>query len=326
MTAVIEVNDLHVTFASGAPVLRDVNFAVESGETLAIVGESGSGKSTLARTLLGLTRGRCRIRGEVRFDGLDLVGLDDASLNRLRGNQLSIVFQDALAALNPVMRVDQHLVEVMRVHGNRAGRDELRARSIELLDQVGIAEPARRLRSYPHELSGGMRQRVLIALALANRPRLVIADEPTTSLDVSVQAQVLGELAKATEGVGCALVLVTHDLGVVAEMADRVAVMYAGRIVELAPVEQLFDAPRHPYTAALLAARPALGEERGELLPITGAPPRLDQLPAGCPFAPRCTNPERSDRCVVEQPQPRHLGADRFECHHPLENAVGAAL
>jgi peptide/nickel transport system ATP-binding protein len=256
---------------------------------LAIVGESGSGKTVTALTTTGLTLGpRTEVSGRVVFEGEELLGAPAERLRRLRGDAIGVVYQDPLAALHPLFRIGRQLSEAVRSHRDVA-RAVARTRALELLELVGLPDPARRIDAYPHELSGGMRQRVMIAMALANEPRLLIADEPTTALDVTVQAQLLGLIRRLRAELGMALVIVTHDLGVVAQTAEAVAVMYAGRIVEHAPVRALFDAPEHPYTWGLLRSRPRLDAPRGErLVPIEGRPPSLLARPSGCAFHPRC--------------------------------------
>jgi len=309
--SLLEVEELEVAFPARGGRVRAVNglsFTVEQGETLAIVGESGSGKSVAQLALLGLLPPSALVRAKrIAFDGRPL----DA--RKLRGRELAIVFQDPLSALHPLLTIGEQLCEVLEEH-ERLARAEARARAAAALAEVGIPAPAERLDAYPHELSGGMRQRVLIAMALLCRPRLVFADEPTTALDVTVQAQVLELLAELRRKRGLALVLVTHSMGVVASVADRVLVMYAGSVCECAPLEQLFDSPQHPYTRALLSSVPDLARPRGApLAPIPGQPPDPRALPEGCAFAPRC--PRASPRCLSERPlfDPRTNAA----CHHP---------
>jgi peptide/nickel transport system ATP-binding protein len=272
-----------------AAAVTDVSFHVDAGETLCLVGESGSGKSVTALSILRLVQPPGRIAGgRVVFKGRDLLGLDERAMQQVRGAGIALVFQEPMTALNPVFTIGNQIEETLAVHGlarGRAGRD----RAVELLDAVSIPDPSRRVRDYPHQLSGGLRQRALIALALACNPSLVIADEPTTALDVTIQAQILDLLRDLKRRFGLGLLLITHDLGVVAEMADRVAVMYAGRIVEQAPARMLFRDPRHPYTRGLLASIPS-GAAGSELHAIPGTVPPLGHLPAGCAFAPRCSH------------------------------------
>ena len=292
MTPLLEVDDLRVSFDTEDGTVRAVDgisYSLEVGRTLGIVGESGSGKSVEALTIMGLTRGRrTAIEGSVRLSGNDLVAADDDALRKVRGNEVAMIFQDPLSSLHPYFRVGKQIVEAIQAHRDvsaAAARD----RTIELLGLVGIPDPARRVDDFPHEFSGGMRQRAMIAMALANEPRLLIADEPTTALDVTVQAQILELMGRLQRELGMAIVIISHDLGVVAQMADEIAVMYAGRIVERAPAEAIFTAPRHPYTWGLLRSIPRLDDPRGaELVPISGRPPSLIHRPSGCAFHPRC--------------------------------------
>jgi peptide/nickel transport system ATP-binding protein len=288
----LSVRDLTVHFDTPDGVVRAVDgisYDVMPGGALGIVGESGSGKSVSALTVMGLTRSpRARISGQVLFEGRDLLAASDDELRRIRGNDIAMIFQDPLSALHPLYRVGAQLVEAIRAHGD-VSRQAARARAIELLDLVEIPDPAVRVDSDPHELSGGMRQRAMIAMALANDPRLLIADEPTTALDVTVQEQILALIRRLQDELDTAVVMITHDLGVIAETVDDVAVMYAGRIVERAGVEAIFDAPEHPYTWGLLRSIPRLDVPReAELIPIPGRPPSLINPPGGCSFHPRC--------------------------------------
>jgi peptide/nickel transport system ATP-binding protein len=288
----LEVVDLRVHFDTPDGVVKavdGVSYSVEPGRTLGIVGESGCGKSVSSLTVMGLTRGRgARISGQVLFDGWDLLAASDSELRRARGEDLAMVFQDPLSSLHPLYRVGAQIVEAIRAHRTASKRDA-RARAIELLELVGIPDAGQRVDAYPHELSGGMRQRAMIAMALANEPRLLIADEPTSALDVTVQAQILQLIRRLQHELGMAVVMITHDLGVIAESADDVAVMYAGRIVERADVQTLFAAPEHPYTWGLLESTPRLDLARdAPLVAIPGRPPSLIDVPSGCPFHPRC--------------------------------------
>ncbi len=288
----LEIEDLRVEFATedgGVHAVDGVSYRVERGRTLGIVGESGSGKSVAAGTILGLTRAAsATISGRILFEGRDLVALPAAEMRRIRGNDIAMIFQDPLSSLHPFYRVGAQLGEAIRVHRD-VSRSAARQRVLELLELVGIPDPPRRVDAYPHELSGGTRQRAMIAMALANEPKLLIADEPTTALDVTVQAQILNLMEGLQRELGMAIILITHDLGVVAEMADDIAVMYAGRIVEIAPTAALFAAPQHPYTWGLLKSIPSLERDPGELLiPIPGRPPSLISPPSGCHFHPRC--------------------------------------
>jgi oligopeptide/dipeptide ABC transporter ATP-binding protein len=289
------------------PAVDDVSLHVRPGETVGLVGESGCGKSMTAWSILRLVQPPGRIAGgEVFFEGVDLLGLPERQMRGLRGSRLALVPQEPSSSLNPVFTVGDQLAEAMLVHG--ATRRDARDRAVELLRAVKVPNPERRVRDYPHQLSGGLQQRVLIAMALACRPSLVVADEPTTALDATVQAQTLDLLREMRAAHRLSLLLITHDLGVLAAMADRVAVMYAGRIVEQAPVSELFRSPAHPYTRALLAALPRAGG-RGRLRAIEGSVPRLDALPPGCAFAPRC--PDRLPACTAAPPLVTGLGPDR---------------
>jgi peptide/nickel transport system ATP-binding protein len=290
--ALLEIDDLRVSFGTADGVVqavRGVSLEVAPGGSLGVVGESGSGKSVSMLSVLGLTRGRTtEIAGAIRFEGNDLAVASDAELRRIRGGEIGMIFQDPLSSLHPFYRVGRQLVEAIRVH-QRMSKAAARDRAIELLALVGIPEPRRRVDAYPHEFSGGMRQRAMIAMALSNDPKLLIADEPTTALDVTVQAQILALIARLREELGMAVVLITHDLGVVAQVADEIAVMYAGEIVERGPKETIFAAPEHPYTWGLLRSIPRLDRPRGEqLVPISGRPPSLISPPVGCGFSPRC--------------------------------------
>jgi peptide/nickel transport system ATP-binding protein len=296
----LSVRDLRVAFVTEAgrvQAVDAVSFDLAAGEVLAIVGESGAGKSVAAQTILGLTRGRnARIEGSVRLGGRELLEADDATLREVRGERVAMVFQDPMTSFNPVYRVGDQIVEAIRAHRPRTSRAEARERAAELLDSVGIPAAAKRVDDYPHQFSGGMRQRAMIAMALALEPEVLIADEPTTALDVTVQAQILRLLERLNEERGLATILITHDLGVVAEIADRVLVMYAGRVVEEGSLDEIFYDPQHPYTWGLLNSLIHLDRERRERLPqIEGSPPSLLGLPAGCPFRPRC--PHEFDRC-----------------------------
>lgn len=280
--------------------LNGVDLSIETGETLALVGESGCGKSLTALSLLRLVPDPGKIvGGEIRFDGRDLLRMPIEEMRRVRGNRIGMVFQEPMTSLNPVLRVGEQVAEVLRLHQGQ-DRAHAAAEAVNLLGQVGLPAPGDRARDYPHQLSGGMRQRVMIAMALACNPQLLIADEPTTALDVTIQAQIMELLAKSKAARGMATLLITHDLGVVAQHADRVAIMYAGRIMESAPVLELFANPRHPYTRGLLACVPKLGEKRRRLTPIEGTIPAPGQIPEGCPFFERC--PEALTRCRSELP------------------------
>ncbi|WP_030264686.1 ABC transporter ATP-binding protein [Streptomyces sp. NRRL B-24484] len=309
--ALLTVRDLTVDFGP-APAVRGVDLDLHRGETLGIVGESGSGKSVTALAVLGLLPGTARVGGSVRLDGRELVGLPARELAAVRGRRIAMVFQDPLSAFTPVYRIGDQIAEAVRIHQD-VDRATARKRAADLLDLVGIPAPGRALDSFPHEFSGGMRQRAMIAMAIANDPDVLLADEPTTALDVTIQAQVLDVLRTAQRETGAALVLVSHDLGVIAGSADRVAVMYAGRIAETAPVDELFAAPRHPYTLGLIGAVPRLDGRGGPLVPIPGRPPAPGELGRGCPFAPRC--PLAEDRCRTAEPALTGLTHDAATGH-----------
>jgi len=291
------------------PAVDGVSLSVARGKTLGIVGESGCGKSMLSLSVMRLVPQPGRIAaGQVVFDGQDVLGLDAAALRGLRGNRIAMIFQEPMTSLNPVFTVGDQIMEAMRAHDRRASAADLRARAAAALDRVRIPAAARRLDDYPHQMSGGMRQRVMIAMALSCGPDLLIADEPTTALDVTVQAQILDLLRDLQAQTGMAIILITHDLGVVAEMADEVAVMYAGRVVERASGTAIFDDPQHPYTLGLLGSIPRVEETRDRLLAIEGAVPAPFALPTGCRFNPRCVF--RAARCVEVDPQLLPLGLD----------------
>ncbi|HET8756494.1 MAG TPA: ABC transporter ATP-binding protein [Solirubrobacteraceae bacterium] len=317
---VLSVHDLRVQFGTrrgAAHVVNGISYDLHAGETLAIVGESGSGKSVSVLAMLGLIpQPPGDVRGEVILDGENLVAAAPDRLRQLRGNDIGIVFQDPMTSLNPVLTIGRQLTEGMEVHLGMSARVAA-DRAVELLDLVGIPSARERLDDYPHQLSGGMRQRVMIAIGLACRPRVLIADEATTALDVTIQAQIVELLERLREELGMALIWITHDLGVVAGIADRVLVMYAGRVVEDAAVDELYAAPLHPYTRGLLRSVPVLGREQDELASIPGLPPPPTDLPPGCPFFPRCD--VRDDpRCASESPplreaRPGHRVAAFYE-------------
>jgi peptide/nickel transport system ATP-binding protein len=310
--ALLEVKDLRVHFETddGAVHAVDgVTYDLEAGHALGIVGESGSGKSVSSLTMLGLTRAKnARISGEVLFDGRDLLTMSEDDLRRVRGEEIAMIFQDPLTSLHPFYRVGAQLAEAVHAH-HKVSKQAARDRAEEMLKLVGIPEPRKRLDAYPHEFSGGMRQRAMIAMALINDPKLLIADEPTTALDVTVQAQILELIQRLQEETGTAVILITHDLGVVAQVTDRIAVMYAGRVVERASTRDLFAQPQHPYTWGLLRSIPRLTASRDEkLLPIEGRPPSLITRPGGCHFHPRC--PYVIDRHKEVEPQLRPADGD----------------
>ncbi|TDD14244.1 ABC transporter ATP-binding protein [Nonomuraea diastatica] len=323
MTPVLEVDRLAVdirTPAGTVRAVREVSFAVRSGETLALLGESGCGKSMTAQAIVGLLDPVAHVAGgAVRFDGTDLLTLSPAQRRRLAGPGLAIVFQDALTALNPVQTVGAQLAEPFRIH-ERLSRRAARARAVELMERVGIPEPGARAGAYPHQFSGGMRQRLLIALAMALRPKVLLADEPTTALDVTVQAQIMELLRELRTEQRTALILITHDLAVVAEQADHVAVMYAGSIVETGRVAEVFSRPRHPYTRGLLDSVPAEVARGTNLRSIPGSPPDLHSVPSGCAFRARC--PIAGDVCAEQRPILTEAGPGRLAaCHHWKELA-----
>jgi oligopeptide/dipeptide ABC transporter ATP-binding protein len=320
---VLSVRGLTVDLPTDGGVVRavnDVSFDVRRGETLGVVGESGAGKTVTMLALLGLLPSHAHVTGSVRLGGEELLGRSERDLQPVRGARLAMVFQDASSALNPVMRVGAQIEEAIRVHDRTLGGAELRERAIDLLDVVGVANPAQRHGQYPHEYSGGMRQRALLAMAVANEPEVLIADEPTTALDVTLQAQVLDVLERVQRRTGTAIVLVTHDLAVVAGIAAQVMVMYAGRVVESAEVDALFADPRHPYTRGLLATRARLDAQPGaRLTPIPGSPPSLLRLPAGCAFHPRCAWADGAE-CATSLPALRTVGDGHLaRCHFAAE-------
>jgi peptide/nickel transport system ATP-binding protein len=301
----LSVEDLRVSFATDDGVVHAVDgisYTVDTGKTLGIVGESGSGKTVSSLTTLGLTRTRnSQIEGRIMFQGEDMVAMSEDGLRRIRGNDVAMIFQDPLSSLHPFYKVGWQLVEAMQAHRD-IRKSAARARAIELLELVGIPDPKRRVDQYPHEFSGGMRQRAMIAMALSNEPKLLIADEPTTALDVTVQAQILHLLDDLQQRLGTAIVIITHDLGVVAEIADHIAVMYAGRIVERGTTEEIFKAPQHPYTWGLLTSIPRLDNPRGDaLVPISGRPPSLIHRPSGCYFHPRCPYAQEAHKRIDPQ-------------------------
>ena len=316
MTApLLEVRRLRVEFAQARGTLvalDDVSFAIGAGEVLGIVGESGAGKSLTGAAVIGLLEPPARIAGgEIMLEGRRIDRLGREEWRRIRGRRIGAIFQDPLAALDPLCTVGRQLVETIRTH-LPLGAAAARARAVRLLEETGIPAAAERLDHYPHQFSGGMRQRVVIALALAAEPRLVIADEPTTALDVSIQAQIVALLKRTCREHGAAVMLVTHDMGVIAEACDRVAVMYAGRIVEQGPVRRIVDAPLHPYTSGLMDAIPPVDADRDRLAQIDGTMPRLDAMPSGCAFHPRCRH--AGPRCLRERPEPIAVGDSQVAC------------
>jgi len=302
--SLLEVSDLQVSFPTADGVVqavRGVSFSVERGRTLGIVGESGSGKTVLTQSLLGLTPGG-QISGKAVFDGVNLVGLDSRSLQKIRGKEIAVIFQDPLTSLHPLYKVGWQICEMIRAHDKSVTKAQATERAIELLGHVGIPRPRERVNDYPHQFSGGMRQRAMIAMAISLNPKLIIADEPTTALDATVQAQILDLLLRLQQDSDTALLMITHDLGVVADIADDVMVMYAGRAAEKATKRDIFYEPHHPYTKGLLESIPHSSAAAGDRLrPITGQPPSLIRLPPGCAFHPRCAYV--MDRCLTDQPE-----------------------
>jgi oligopeptide/dipeptide ABC transporter ATP-binding protein len=298
----LEVRDLNVSFPTGDGVVRavrGVSFDVAPGRTLGVVGESGSGKTVLTQTLLGLTPG-AEVTGSAVFEGTDLLDLSDDEMRHIRGERISVIFQDPLTSLHPLYKIGWQISEMIRAHDKSASKKDAAVRSVELLRMVGIPKPETRVNDYPHQFSGGMRQRAMIAMALALEPKLIIADEPTTALDATVQAQILDLLLRLQQDLGTALIMITHDLGVIADIADDVMVMYAGRAAERAPKRDIFYAPHHPYTKGLLESIPSSKAAGGRLKPIPGSPPSLINLPTGCKFHPRCGYV--FDKCLTEEP------------------------
>ncbi len=311
----LEVRNLRVEFPTRRGILTaldDVSFTIAPGEVLGVVGESGAGKSMTGAAIIGLLEPPGRIAGgQILLDGRRIDNLRYEEMRRIRGKEIGAIFQDPLTTLNPLYTVGDQLMETMLTH-LPIGREEARRRAIGWLEMVGIPAAAQRIQSYPHEFSGGMRQRVVIALALCAEPRLIVADEPTTALDVSIQAQVIALLKNLAREKGTAMMLVTHDMGVIAETADRVAVMYAGRVAEIGPVREVVKHPKHPYSAGLMASIPPLDRRVEELAQIDGSMPRLSAIPPGCPYNPRC--PKVFDRCLTERPDLLDAGPTRAAC------------
>ena len=321
--AVLAVENLRTHFFTRNGVVKAVDgvgFSVVPGEVLGLVGESGSGKTVTGWSILGLVDPPGRIvAGSIRLDGEELVGCPEERLRDYRGRKIAMIFQDPMMTLNPVLRIDTQMIEALTAH-ERVSRSAARARALAALAAVGIASPKERLRAYPHQLSGGMRQRVAIAIALLNRPRVLIADEPTTALDVTIQSQILAEVQALCAQNGTALIWITHDLAVVAGLADRIAVMYAGRIVEQGPVDAMFAQPLHPYTRGLIGSVPSRGQRGAPLLQIPGMPPSAAHRAPGCAFAPRC--PRADAACRSEPPMADHGGGRAARCWHPHAEAA----
>jgi peptide/nickel transport system ATP-binding protein len=317
----LSVRDLRVTFGTrdgDVCAVQGVSFDVREGETIAIVGESGSGKSVTANSLMRLNFGSdVRIEGQILLNGRDILAMSEDEVRQLRGNEMAMIFQDPLTALNPFYTIGNQIAEAYSIHHPNTSKRELREIALQSLHKVGIPEPGKRVDQYPHEFSGGMRQRIVIAIALVNSPKLLIADEPTTALDVTVQAQILDLIAEMQREHGSAVILITHDLGVVAEITQRLLVMYAGNIVEEALVTDAFAHPTHPYTQGLLRSVKSLESQRhNQLEPIPGIPPSLINMPTGCAFHPRCSYAHQlGDRCVQQRPLLREVGVSRTACH-----------
>jgi glutathione transport system ATP-binding protein len=323
-TPVFELSDLRVSFPTDdGPVqaVRGVDLIVHEGELVGVVGESGSGKSVTFLAVMGLLPRSAIITGSAKVHGQELVGVDKKVQRQVRGQRLAIIFQDPLSALNPVHQVGDQIAEMIRAHQDLSEK-QANNRAVELLDMVGIPQPKTRSKQYPHEYSGGMRQRAMIAMAVANDPEVLIADEPTTALDVTVQAQILDVIQRVQHELGAAIVFITHDLGVIARIADRVQVMYAGRVVERGGVHDLFDHSTHPYTRGLLSSLPALGRER--LSPILGAPPNMLRPPSGCAFRPRCVYAE--EVCAGDLPELRPVGDLESACVRVDDLVAGGVL
>jgi len=325
--ALLEVNDLRVSFRTADGIVqavRGVSYHVDAGQTLGIVGESGSGKSVSTQAIIGLSQGG-RVSGQALFEGLDLLTATPAQMRAIRGAKIGMIFQDPLSSLHPCYRVGWQIIEMIRLHDHEISKNQARQRAVELLRLVGIPRPEQRVRDYPHQFSGGMRQRAMIAMAMALNPALLVADEPTTALDVTVQAQVLRVIRRMQETLGTAVILITHDLGVVADVADQVLVMYGGRVMERAGRQTLLLASHHPYTEGLLQSLPAYGAGRERLRPIPGQPPSMLDPPPGCPFAPRCIyvmdKCQEDPRLEAVSHDPRHVSA----CWLPHNQAGGKA-
>ncbi len=326
--ALLQVRDLGVRFDTPDGTVTAVNgisFSLERGQTLGIVGESGSGKSQSVLAMMGLLARNGHASGQVLYDGRDLLALPESELNRVRGNRVAMIFQDPMTALNPYLTVERQMTEVLEIHQGLNRRDA-RTRAIAALEAVKIPEATRRIGMYPHEFSGGMRQRVMIAMALLCEPDVLVADEPTTALDVTVQAQIIALMQDLQRERGTAIVMITHDLGVVAVLCDEVIVLYGGRVTEQGPADQLFYQPTHPYTRGLLAALPRLEHDDDQpLVAIPGAPPNMSNLPAGCPFSPRCAWAQ--SHCAVDQPALLPVGGSAGHvraCHRSPEDVVQA--
>ena len=321
--ALLRVRDLHVAFETGDGTVNAVNgvdLAVDAGRSLAVVGESGSGKSQIMYAIMGLLAPNGGATGSVAFDGTELLDLDEAALNRVRASQIAMIFQDPMTSLNPYMRISHQMTEVLMLHKGM-GRREALAEAVRLLEAMEVPEARARIGMYPHEFSGGMRQRVLIAMALLCRPRLLIADEPTTALDATVRSQIMRLLADVRSAFDTAVILVTHDMGIVAGNCDEMVVLYGGQVMESGPIERIFAVPHHPYTRGLLDAVPRLDRDDERMPAIPGDPLDMNRLPAGCPYAARC--PRVTDRCHRERPAMERRAPGRLiACHRPLDDAA----
>ncbi|SEV92496.1 oligopeptide transport system ATP-binding protein [Cognatiyoonia koreensis] len=321
--SLLEIDNLRVTFSTPDGDVNAVNgmsYALDPGETLAIVGESGSGKSQGAFAMMGLLARNGRATGSIKFDGKELIGLSADAMNKVRSAKMAMIFQDPMTSLNPYIRISDQMAEVLTLHKGMSKKDAI-SESVRMLDAVRIPDAGRRIRSFPHEFSGGMRQRIMIAMSLLCQPRLLIADEPTTALDVTVQAQIMDVLSDIRREFGTAIILITHDLGVVAGFCDRTLVMYGGQIMEDGPTDDVFASPSHPYTKGLLQAVPRLDRIETELKTIAGEPPDMSRLPAGCPFSPRCAQVQNI--CASLRPElVAHGDARRRACHVPVAEVV----
>jgi oligopeptide transport system ATP-binding protein len=328
---VLAIRDLVVEFDTPDGVVHavdGVSYEVYEGETLGVVGESGSGKSVTVMSALGLIQippGRI-VSGEVLYRGRDIVGLPIDELRKIRNKEIAMIFQDPMTSMNPVFTVGDQIAEALTAHNEKMSKDTARAESIGLLELVGVPSPERRYDQYPHEYSGGMRQRAMIAMAMANKPSVLIADEPTTALDVTIQAQVLEVMKVAAEETGAATIMITHDLGVVAEMADRIAVMYGGKVVETGTVEDIYHSPRHPYTLGLMMSLPRITGEMDRLIPIPGNPPSLINRPPGCSFHPRCRMSEGRELCRTVVPEQALVSEGHFSACHFWEEVAQEVL